>query len=422
MNNERIKHAIEQFPLDKFPGVKSIVVGDKITNNKNINKQAVVFGVHAKIPVGDLPEGQLLPDMIQVDDEQIVTDVVQDDTDWQFEAYCPAVTDSDRDEHRMYTRPLKGGVSIGIDTEQHKQRVGTLGVIVRDLTDNQLVGLTCSHVVAPDIFTTANRQINTIYNYKDVQVLQPARGEGNSNTIYYDHVIGHVKRAWPIVTDTRSKYNMIDAAICTIDSNVGIDANSGSMTGLIDESTGAQIPTVPFATTQEIDNMTPDVPLFKSSRTTGAIGSTYHVDDVVSNNACSLRMYDGLAAGIRRVTGRYFFPTFAYHDPVGRYDPSEGGDSGSAILAWMDNMWKIVGLHFAGGRTNGVDYGLGCRIDNIANLLQVGDLTTPADFYSYGGTNPTYHVEEGYSGEMYMNINGKVYWQMGRVAEPVSTG
>lgn len=421
MNNQNIAHAIKQFPLDKFPGVKSIVVTDKIKDNKTTQQTAIVFGVYKKLPIDQIPKDQLLPSTVQVDDEQIVTDVVEDVVDWQFETFCPAVTDSDRDSHRMYTRPIKGGLSIGIGDNEHKRKVGTLGLIVRDLTDGQLVGLTCNHVLSPNIYTTANRQIDTTYNYKDVQVLQPARAEGNNDAFYNSHVIGHVKRIYPLIIDSKQMANEIDAAICTIDADVGVDENTGSVLGLTDETTGDQIPSIPFATAQEIESMTTDTPLFKSSRTTGAFGSIAHVDDVPGSDKCVLRMFDGLAVGVRRVTGRFFSPTFAYHDPVQNYDPSTGGDSGAAVLAWIDNMWKVVGLHFAGGKANGVEYGLACRIDRVAELLKIGDLTDDATQYDHGTTNPVYRVVEGYSDDTYLTIAGKTYWQVGRIAEPVTT-
>ena len=127
MRSTSIKHAISQFPLEKFPGVHSIVVHKKTKDGVMSDDAAVVFGVYEKLNVDAIPPGQLLPEMIQVDDEQILTDVVQDETDWKFENTCQSVTSQDLDDHRMRHRPLVGGVSIGVDVDQHKNSVATFG-------------------------------------------------------------------------------------------------------------------------------------------------------------------------------------------------------------------------------------------------------------------------------------------------------
>ncbi len=417
MNSDNIKFAIEQFPIERFNGVNSITVRPKIIDGVETDKTAIVFGVDKKLDSDKVTQDQLIPEIIEVDDQQIITDVVEDQTDWQFEntGMCPSITEQQLNEHRMKHRPLIGGVSIGIDTQEHRTKVATMGLIVRDSLDGQLVGLTNNHVVSPDLFTTANMLVNTMYNYKDVQVMQPARAEAASAgyPMYEENVVGDVKRVYPIYEPVANRNNLIDAAIFNITDDgytSMVDSTSGSLLGLNGEP-------VTIATTSEIDNLDSGVSLFKSSRTTGAFGSVESIEDAAASNECSLRIYDSLPAGRRRVTGRYFIETFAYYDPTpgSNLDPSKGGDSGSIVCARIDNQWKAVGLHFAGGRNNGVDYGLACRMDNVAELLQIesigdGDL-------NHGQTSPKYHVEPQYSGQWTRVIDGKIYWQVGRTAD-----
>ena len=42
-------------------------------------------------------------------------------------------------------------------------------------------------------------------------------------------------------------------------------------------------------------------------------------------------------------------------------------DSGSALAAYIDGVWKIIGLCFAGSTY----YGMACRIDNVAAQLNI---------------------------------------------------
>ena len=168
--NDDIQYFIDTFPLDRFPGVNTIGIGWKEKSGDIIYRESIIFGVGEKKPISDIPEAEILPEIIEIDDTRIETDVVEDNISWKFEE-CPHIGSELKDDHKMKTRPLKGGVSLG--NMNHKTKVGTLGAIVVDSLDDQVVGLSNNHVLVPNIYTTAFRQ-EISYNYKNEDIIQPA--------------------------------------------------------------------------------------------------------------------------------------------------------------------------------------------------------------------------------------------------------
>ena len=223
--SEDIQSFIDTFPVDRFPGVKTIGLGWKETGGNVIHRESIIFGVEEKKPSSSLPESEVLPDIIVIDDKQIETDVVEDNIDWTFEE-CPHVSADLKDDHKMKTRPLKGGISLG--NINHPTKVGTLGAIVVDSVDGQVVGLSNNHVLVPNIFTTASRQ-EVNYNYKDEDILQPAiesssllpASSYDPDTNVCENCVGKIKRVYPM---NNSPYfwdaNEIDAGIFTIKGDI----------------------------------------------------------------------------------------------------------------------------------------------------------------------------------------------------------
>ena len=419
MNNTQANEIIDNFPLDRYTGLNTIGVSDKLVNGQPTGEKCIVFGVSHKMNADQITPDQMLPSMIEHDGEMIRTDVTQDDGELQFEAeFCPHVTNQQIDQHKMKVRPLQGGVSVGNGEQQHRFKVGTLGMLVRDELDGEIVGLSNNHVLTPDIFSVAGEQ-QDMYNFKNVAVYQPARAEiaGRTNR---DHRVGSLKRVYPLRNTRRLDIaNEIDAAIFSIDRSVVLQESSRSVLGLVDQDGVTPVTDIPFAYTPEIDdalNPVDPAPLFKSSRTTGAVGSALSPTDAAANNQCSLRVQRTNYSAV--VSGRRFKNMTRYWDPneSDKIDPSTGGDSGSVICAWIDSQWKAVGLHFAGTRSGGYDYGVMCRMDRIADLLRVthvGD--TNLDDHGY--TQPQYKVIEGSSSSMYIEIDGVTYWQVGGTTE-----
>jgi hypothetical protein len=102
--------------------------------------------------------------------------------------------------HGRY-RPLKYGVGIG---EQTVVADGTLGLVVKDLTDNENVILSCNHVLA---------NWNTAPIGSHIYQQGPQHGGTGSDKI------GTLKRFVPIGI-THGSVNVVDAAIASIDQGV----------------------------------------------------------------------------------------------------------------------------------------------------------------------------------------------------------
>ena len=104
------------------------------------------------------------------------------------------------------------------------------------------------------------------------------------------------------------------------------------------------------------------------------------------------------------------------------YYPSNGGDSGSAVLTFDENIgqWLIVGLLYGGTYvSDGEDQvpirSLCNRIDRIESLMNIRAWDgTMNGIMPYGGGD-VIHVVEGSSQAITMVIDGKTYWQLGLV-------
>lgn len=395
---------IESFPVEKYSGLSTISRGNKTINDSETTQPAIIFGVKEKKPIKDLPTDQILPSIITVSGPDnrsvdIPTDVIEDDIEWEFEGYCYTSKSSANPvaSHKMKHRPVVSGVSIGnitFDQAANRKKVGTLGAFVVDQLDGQIVGITNNHVVTPDVYRLASEQSKNS-NYDNNDIIQPAQEYGSGDP--GDNIIGKVKRSYPI----KRRGNYIDAGLFTL--NTDITLKQLGYTGNTELFS--------FATTEELDDLVVNGnPLFKSSRSTGPVGAPG------SSSSCTL-MADRVNYSNVRVSGNYFNDLVRYS---GNVDPSTGGDSGSMVYGLFAGEWKAVGLHMAGGRSRGVDFGLFCRIDHISDLLKVIPLRYTQDTNTPVKYKPVYSVIEGYSSEFYIqDADGNVHWQLGRTSRDV---
>ena len=164
------------------------------------------------------------------------------------------------------------------------------------------------------------------------------------------------------------------------------------------------------------------VKLFKSSRTTGAVGDPGDDQTTVCELYCDSISFSSF------VSGKGYKNLIQYKGKNG-IDPSTGGDSGSWVYALFNDEWKVIGMHMAGGidTTTGEDHALACRIDRIQELLQVGPWynptrlpyakrTTEEDQYCYI-PNSSQAVVSGHQAAPVIMINGQKYFQAGRSNE-----
>ena len=288
--------------------------------------------------------------------------------------------------------------------------MGTLGFIAVDNAKNALVGVTNNHVVVGNAFYTALRTNSPVNEYQD-NVYQPSPWEPNSPGIAY--TIGEVVRYVPIQT---CSYNQVDGALVTMDSSFVTNAESFKQYGITYNTP------MSFATTAEIDGMTDlaspyyNPSIYSSGRTSG----------VKSGSLCGLRVFsvnqimpigssgppssgynlDGIAtpATFSRLIG---FTRTNADCPF----PIQGGDSGSALIASFNGVFKIIGLVFAGSTY----FGYACRIDEVASQLNISawDGTTK-NYFNTGSRQ--FRTTPGSNANKTINCNDNIYWQVGTIS------
>lgn len=199
-------------------------------------------------------------------------------------------------------RPLRMGASIG----HYKVTAGTLGCFVRERSNGEARILSNNHVLANE-----NRA------KKGDPILQPGSFDGGRNP---EDKVGEFERC---VRLQRSRRNLVDAALATIDP--GIDYNARTLTG-IGKLAGLGDPILDNGgEVQKIGRTT--------GKTTGVI-TAFELDGV-------LVQFD---------IGTLSFDNQLEIEGVGDEAFSLGGDSGSLIV---DSGRRGVGLLFAGSDLGG---------------------------------------------------------------------
>jgi hypothetical protein len=322
-------------------------------------------------------------------------------------------------------------------------KIGSLGLFAVDEQDNKLVAVSNNHVFTPD-FIVADEQGDQPVNYRNNMIVTPADDQTISGTPIgpgymtfqertevdgVEYKLGEVKRSWPL----KRLGNEIDVALCsiTIDldnpdtAKVAIKASLGGA----DKRGNSWIPVglnidynMKWATTNEIDSLVVGGggQLFKSGWATGAVGRPGMDPD----KDCELYMSSSTFSGF--VSGRQFKNVIQYKGRNG-LDPSDGGDSGSPVCALINGEWKIIGIHFAGGkdRRTGEHHSLACRIDKIASRMKIKrwdgrNADTVSQHHFSAPVHPTYAVIAGHNGEPVLEIDGKTYYQVGRTDQKVT--
>lgn len=348
-------------------GITRLGLDYKITSGIKTEEVSIVFGVQKKLPLNELSGSYIIPKTLQFDNMVYKTDVIEAG----FAFFAPACYNWNANplpaviqQHQSKQRPLKGGISLVCQT-RNSLLTGTLGLICVDNESNGLVGLTNAHVAVGinDFILSGNGSAITEFRYNNVnkRVIQKTESISENSS----DVIGNVFRFYPGRVGYR---HYIDAALVTIrkcgPDNVPLINTAESFKQLnID-----YLYPMKFATTAEIDSMysTPNIPLFHAGRTTGPKGQS----------SCPLRL-KGLSTvevGIldpdtNAIADFYDIIEFGYQDDSN--DPVVGGDSGSVLIANFNGEYKIIGLVFARKVSPPANRGYACRIDNVANMLNI---------------------------------------------------
>ena len=298
-------------------GAHSYGIGRKIVKGKITNKFALRIYVAKKQPIKYLKSKEKIPKKIpffsrnENKDIEIVTDIIETPPA-QFQPIDP----TDR------TRPVPGGISIGnpLDT-------GTIGGWVWDKDDDTIVMLSNDHVFGH----TAGDCI-----------MQPGP-VADGGTCVSDR-IGEVKRGIARTNDPAHP-NIVDCAIGEPDSSAIYDLRV------------LEIGPAVYAIAESADDMMVE----KYGRT------TEHTYGEITDNDW---------AGY--VSGRPFADCFRVDNRAPSLDWSAGGDSGSLVFSqdFLPNseIKPVVGLHFAGGGTHGIE----CKIQNVFSHLNLTTLCSGA--------------------------------------------
>lgn len=129
--------------LMRRANVVGVGTGPKQRNGRDTDEQAVIVFVTEKLPESQLADEDICPKTVDIDDEEVPTDVVQAGDVWaQATAVEPMETSPDRTQR---FRPAPASVSVG----HPDVTAGTLGSPPLETTDGSLVFITNTHVAAP---------------------------------------------------------------------------------------------------------------------------------------------------------------------------------------------------------------------------------------------------------------------------------
>ncbi|SDD30388.1 chymotrypsin family serine protease [Auraticoccus monumenti] len=285
------------------PGVVGVDIAEKQTGGEPTGQLSIVVFVEQKLPAGDVPAEQLVPDEI----DGIPTDVQELEIELQPGSMKVLAGDEPLLDPAVYPT-MVGGISMGpqrtiylappdVPSPGNYVFSGTLGAMVRDRASGATMALTNFHVACVD----------TTWSVGDVMV-QPSRADDDAN----DDPFGTLARAQ--LTDT------VDGAVVRLDAGQAWDA---TVTG-IGAVAGRATATVGMA-------------VQKRGRT------TEHTFGSVVSTDFTLQVDYGNGIGVRTFRHQLRIAPDTTRSP--RF--SDRGDSGSVV---MDTARNVVGLLFAGSR------------------------------------------------------------------------
>jgi len=415
-----------------YTGITSITCGTKTKNNVNTGEPCIVFGFLNKKPLQELSAQEIVPATLLINGEEVLTDIIEKPISQHLAARNCHVLDPYTEpvkSNRQRRRPLMGGASSiyigGTDA--------TLGLMVTDKTDGQVVALSNCHVYGASQILAyySNSNGAGFTNTYQISARQPGTNAYNpwGNVTPSVDYIGNCKRAVPIGNKDYTLYfntyindTSCDAAILSL----------SSYTTLIDivsskNVVGFNVPgPYQFATDTEITSLLDPAslnygaPIFRSGRTVGPVGYPGN------NYSCRLSVSEfglelvGTYSGYASFFSNCF--TFVGQEYPDGISPGAGGDSGSAVFALLSansitlSAWKAIGLLFAGPNAAYPQYSIGCRITKVMDDL---------DVVPWNGVIPTLSATtqlvtlsssqiQPWSTSAVITLSGRKYYQLGR--------
>jgi hypothetical protein len=432
MNN--IKKTLQEILMTN-PDVVGTGYGKKVTSNLVTDEKCLSFGVKKKLPLSEVSPENLIPSEIEIDGVVYKTDVTELSDLRPMTCSLPANCYSCYDPvnaipcatNASAARPIKGGTVF-----QTGGGYGTLGFFAVHVPTQALVAITNAHVA--DIAPYFNPVTGGVYNTGQPSLSNYTKryplGVPKTNTWSWST---STPFGMPAHIDKESAppfINTADAAMVAIKQyDVGnvpfiTNAESWKQIGLSDIPGGINTPP-PFASTQELDALIDftNLELWSSGARTG-----------IKKDACGLKVLSDDYNFYMYVGGGVsFLASYGNTIKISRSDVScvaiNGGDSGSALMGkvptynpsdpnWKNGprTWKIVGLLYAGSTGGAENYGIACRIDKVAQKLNIQAWDgSPKPFLDID--NMDYKVIEGPILDNPKTINGKEYWQLGMIGK-----
>lgn len=408
MNQEKLRELTKHYHSTTPEDVVGVTIAKKEVNGKLTNEDSVVFTIRKKKPLSEIPEEDRLPEEIEVDGSILRTDVVEGE--FVFLENCPSdfyTWQNTPPSNRNTIRPLKGGISVTNFTRLGSY-VGTLGFLAVDTENNSLVGVSNNHVLVKDAFIASERSSSSVKTSIHENYVTQPNESGNSGL---QNSIGFVKKYVPL--SGTPQYNKVDCALTTINNNQMDSSLSYQQHGMVGWTQPLE-----FATTSEIDSIIgPNKKnLFSSGRTTGPKGEgdmKLFADSVTTSISIDYNK-QGTEQTIYFSDCIRFYAS-ATTTPSGNICPYpiNGGDSGSALVADFSGTRKIVGLVFAGQKSNGQTiYGFANRIDKVAEQMSISAWTGNNVYFSSTGSTQLHKVS-GLSSDINLTLSGNTYWQAG---------
>jgi hypothetical protein len=409
MKKEDLRKLVEKYYDETPEDIVGVSYRKKMRDGKFTDEDAIVFTVKKKKPIEEIPEGELLPEVINFNGTELKTDVIEGS--YQL-LQCQQWVIPPPNRNKF--RPLKGGVSVTNYTNKSNS-IGTLGFIAVDTESNSLVAVSNNHVLvknaflAPYVATSLPPLTDSYQN----MVTQPNDGVDAG----LQSSIGIVKKYVPLIKSPFG--NTADVALTTVN-----ESDIDTSVSYLQEGLNGWSGPLEFATTEEIDSLSAGtIDLYSAGRTTGPKGE----------GSTKLRAFSTISTinvpYFNQIEDRNYWEVVKFNNSIGFLAtattlnpgqictyPVAGGDSGSALLADFNGTRKIVGLVFAGEPISTTDlrikYGYANRIDDVAEQIGISAWTGNTVSYSDTG-NTEQHIVSGLSTDTTLVLSGKTFNQLG---------
>jgi len=379
-HNGRIYDSYESFQANAYadvyiskPNVTVAYASTKKKNGVDTGIPCVVVGVEKKESIANLSANDLIPGVLPggaITDVEVIPRIMSLTT-------CTGDGGGGCSPHDDKRRPLQGGISA--------IEVGgtacTLGVVVKDSSDGRLVALTNNHCAGLLYDPAYKVPTYGSLSVSGIDMIQPSPYDGGVDPT---DVYGEVKRAVAMQFGTTgAASNLVDCAVSAISVD---DADYPILE--LDSGPFPFAEKALYSTGQEVS---------KSGRTTG--NTPLPITTVIDKDFVVNVDYSGGIGGDNNLAT---FTNQIWCQAATRF--SQGGDSGSAIVAFINGRWRIIGLHFAGNAAGTL--GVCCPIEEIESILNVE---------SWDGS-----VVLPYNTANNVTINGRLYQRVGETFDPVT--